>query len=236
MGMGQLESELSIDLQMPDKYRKSETISRTPDSYFTTIQIVNGGEVSADSESSTSGMMFNPAGMMQSTPEMKASMERGVRAEFARTMLVLLLSSPAGFPLEFSYAGVEDVSGKPADVLEAKGPEGFAARLFLDQKSHLPVLLSYKEKMRGNIQFRANSSESREEIQKRMQEMMAKSAETEREVEFQLQILYHRKTGGILFPHKVIRKTGERVSEEREYSKFKINPELKPERFKKKEQ
>ena len=46
----------------------------------------------------------------------------------------------------------------------------------------------------------------------------------------------YKPTGGILFPRKVTRTTGERVSEEREYSKFKMNPELKPERFKKKAQ
>ncbi len=234
MGMGQLEGDLSIDLQLPDKYRKSETFSPTLETYATTIQIVNGAEVALDSESSGSGMMFNSPNLAQATPEMKALIELGVRAEYARVMIVLLLTPPATFPVEFSYIGEEETSGQRADVLEAKGPEGFAARLHLDLKTHLPVMLSYKEKMRGNVQMRANSGESREEMQKRMQDTMAKSSATENEVEIQLRFSDYKPTGGILFPRKISRMTGERLTEEREYSKFKISPTLKPERFKKK--
>lgn len=238
-GMGAIEGDLSIELQMPDKYRKSETMSPMPESSITTIQIVNGDVVATDSESSGgSGMMFNMGGGGQLPPEMKAAVDRGIRAEYVRTMIFLLLAPPSTMPIEFTYAGVEETSGKPADVLEAKGPDNFAARLHLDQKTHLPVMLTYKERSRGGMQFRniGGGGESREELQRKAQEAMAKADSPENMVEVQLRFSDYKAVGGILFPRKVTRMSGERVTEEREYSKVKINPSLKPDRFKKKEQ
>jgi hypothetical protein len=239
-GMGEIDGDMTIDIQMPDKFRKSDAVSPMAGVDVTTTQIVNGGEASIDVESNGggSGMMFNQMGGRQATPEMKAMAERGVRLEYARTMILLLLVSPGGFPVEFRYAGEEDNSGKMADVLEAKGPENFAARLYLDQKTHQPVMLSYKERARTGMQFRAGGGEgeSREEMQKKAQEAMAKNATAVEDVEVQLRVVDYKTTSGISFPHKVTKTTAGNVSEEREYSKYKINPALKPERFKKKEE
>ena len=50
-----------------------------------------------------------------------------VRAELARHLLALLLTPPSSFPMEYSYAGdAEALDGKD-DVVDAKGPAGFAA-------------------------------------------------------------------------------------------------------------
>jgi outer membrane lipoprotein-sorting protein len=238
-GMGAMEGFLSIDLQLPDKFRKSETLGPTPEFRFTSIQVVNGNEAFTDAESGGGAMIFNAGGMgAQVPPEVKASFERGIRAGYARTMIYLFCESPANFRVEFTYAGVEDTSGKPADVLEIKGPDNFTARLHLDQKTHLPVMMTYKVRSRSGMQFRTlgGGGESREELQKKAQDAMAKADSPENMVEVQLRFSDYKAVGGILFPRKVTEMSGDVVTEEREYSKVKINPTLKPDRFKKKEQ
>ena len=240
--MREIESDGSIEIQLPDKFRKSDSAAFGPGMEFTTTQIVNGAEVSTqvDSGGGGGGQFFTRMGGGQASPEMKAMAERAVRVEYARTMILLLLASPENFPVEFTYSGEEDLSGKMADVLDVKGPENFAARLYLDQKSHQPVMLTYKERPR-NMQFRmggggqGGGGESREEMQRKAQDA-AKSGTPPEEVEVQLRIVDYKATGGVSFPHKLSKTTAGKVTEEREYSKFKINPTLKTDRFKKKEE
>jgi hypothetical protein len=54
-------------------------------------------------------------------------------------------SSYAAFPLQFKYAGEADAGDGTAHVLDVSGPEGFAARLFVDMKTSLPLMLSWSE-------------------------------------------------------------------------------------------
>jgi hypothetical protein len=69
---------------------------------------------------------------------------RNQRAEMARLAVSLLLTAPPGVPIEFSYGGeAEAVDGK-ADVIDAKGPGSFVAKIFLDKASHRPLMLAYK--------------------------------------------------------------------------------------------
>jgi hypothetical protein len=75
---------------------------------------------------------------------MKAAMLQERRSEFARYLLAFLLTGPAEFPLEWSYAGKGEAGGFAVDVLDVKGPDDFAAQLSLDEKTHLPRLLSYE--------------------------------------------------------------------------------------------
>ncbi len=62
---------------------------------------------------------------------------------FALYMLALTLSPPANFPMTFTYAGQVESPGGMADGIEGKGPNGFVVHLFIDAKTHLPVMLNY---------------------------------------------------------------------------------------------
>ena len=53
----------------------------------------------------------------------------------ARFALAFLLTSPPSMPLEFAYGGEAEADDGKADVVDAKGPGSFAARLFLDKKT-----------------------------------------------------------------------------------------------------
>src|SRR6185503_308187 len=79
------------------------------------------------------------------TPEqMEAAQRRIYQAELSRYLLALMLAAPSSSPVEFKYAGESDVEDLPVDVVDVTGPNKFAARLYFDKKSHLPLLLSYR--------------------------------------------------------------------------------------------
>lgn len=58
-------------------------------------------------------------------------------------MLAFTLSPPVNFPMTFTYGGQVESPGGMADGIEGKGPDGFVVHLFIDSKTHLPVMLNY---------------------------------------------------------------------------------------------
>ena len=66
------------------------------------------------------------------------------KQEFTRLMLGLFAQSYSSFPLSFAYAGQAEAPQGKAEVIDVKGDGGFAARLFIDGKTHLPIMLSWQ--------------------------------------------------------------------------------------------
>lgn len=176
-------------------------------------------------------MIRRPGG---DSPQGLEMQKNSIRADFARTTLGLLLTTLSTFPVEYSYAGEADSPDGKADVLDVKGPNNFAARLFLDQKSHKPLMLSYQgRRPRMITQTFQRAPHSEAEIKKQMEEAEAKAA-AEPPTEFQIFFNDYREVNGISFPHRLTRSVDNEVSEETEISKYKINPSIKADRFEKK--
>lgn len=68
------------------------------------------------------------------------------KADFARLTLGFFASSFSGMPLQFAYAGVAESPDGRAEVLDVTGAHGFAARLFVDAETHLPLMLTWMAK------------------------------------------------------------------------------------------
>jgi hypothetical protein len=63
--------------------------------------------------------------------------------ELFRTTFALLLSAPEGLDANYKYVGAEAVDGKNCDVISVESGNS-AFKLFIDQSSHLPVMMSYQ--------------------------------------------------------------------------------------------
>jgi hypothetical protein len=63
------------------------------------------------------------------------------RSEMQRWMFALLAQTPG----EVSYAGVAESPDGKADTLEIKDARGQVVRLFVDQETHMPLMLAYQE-------------------------------------------------------------------------------------------
>jgi len=89
--------------------------------------------------------MKNAAGPVNSnTPEAAAAMRKRAFAEsFARYAIAFTLSPPANFPVAFTYVGQVEAPNGMADAIEGKGPNGFLIHLFVDAKTHLPLMMNY---------------------------------------------------------------------------------------------
>ena len=69
--------------------------------------------------------------------------ERGVRQDFGRLTLGMFAGSFSSAPLTFSYVGQDEMPQGKADVIDARGPDNFVVRLFIDSTSRLPIMVSW---------------------------------------------------------------------------------------------
>jgi hypothetical protein len=234
LGDREMSGEIQFDLILPDKIMRTETLSPMPGAEITRIEAANGESAWSDQQSSGLGggmiVFRRPGGDSPQAREMQAN---AIRAELTRITLGWLLSWLPSVPIEFSYAGVAEAPDGKADVLDLKGPNGFSARLFLDQLSHKPLLLTYTGKKPRIITRTASGPQGKEEMDKAIKDDASEIAR-QPDVEFQIRFSDHREVDGISLPHHLTRAIDGEVNEEWEISKFKINPSLKPEKFEKK--
>jgi hypothetical protein len=234
MGQMDMSGEVQIDLLLPDKILRVETMNLMGNAELTRMEAVNGGNVWTDQQTGGHGggmVMIRRPGA--ESPQGQAMQQNGVRAEFARTTLGWLLTTVSSFPVEYSYAGEAESPEGKGDVLDVKGPNSFAARLFLDQKTHKPMMLTYQARKPRVMVRTMGAPRSEEEIKKEVQEAEAKAA-AEPMVEYQVHFTDYREVSGISLPHRLTKSIENEVNEEWEITKFKINPQLKPEKFEKK--
>ncbi len=234
MGDREMSGDLEFEMLFPDKFLKTETLNPMPGMELIRLDAVNGDKTWIDSKQSGSGGMVvlrRPGG---DSPQGLAMQQQSTHAEFARLLLGWLLTTQSAFPVEFSYIGEAEAPDGRADAIEVKGPAGFNARLFLDQKTHRPLMLTYRGKQ-PRMQFNqvGGAGSSPEEIEKRIKETEAAMAAAP-DVEFQINFSDYREVDGLHFPHRLTRSVEGQVNEEWEIKKFKLNPAIKPEKFEKK--
>src|SRR5262245_45418699 len=145
VGDRQLSGEITIDLQLPDKMVRTESMNPVGDATIVMLQGINGDQLLRNSRTigGGPGMMFRiaspPAGS-----DAEGQALRNARAELARVAIALLLASPSSLPVEFTYGGEAEADNEKADVIAAKGQGSFAAQIFLDRKSRRPLMLQYR--------------------------------------------------------------------------------------------
>jgi hypothetical protein len=239
-GQAQMAGEINYDLLIPDKMIKSETMNLMPGVEITRVEAINGDDVWEDQQQHGGGggmVIFRrgPGGPGADPEKAQDMLRLAVRANFARLLIGWLLATPSSFPVEFSFAGEAESPDGKADVLDVKGPGRFAARLFLDQKTHYPLMLAYNGKKPRVVTQTgpAGGGKNPEEMEKRMKDMEAEAAK-QADVEFRIYLSDYREVDGVSFPHKLTRSIEDEVNEELEVKSVKINPQLKPEKFVKK--
>lgn len=247
MGEREMSGERVYDFLLPDKFLKEDTLFTPMGTSISNTRVLNGTEAwSSSGGSGGGGMVFvmGPGGATtkptkEQTEQANKMMAEAMRADFARYVLALLLSPPEGFDVEYSYAGEAVSDDGRADAIDISGPSGFAARLFLDKETHLPLMLTYRgPKPRIMMtSMKTAPGKSREEILKEAQDKANKEAEApakREEAEFQIHFADYRKDSGLLLPHRITQSTDGEVSEEWEIKSYDINPQFKADKFEKK--
>ena len=197
-------------------------------------------------------MRMTPGGPLpggQATPEQVAAQKAQLmvtnRHDFARLALGMFGTAPA-YPVEFTYAGQAEAPEGKADVLDVKGADGFAAKLFVDGKTHLPLMLMWtdKEPLRmmsmggatpaashGNVRVFSGSGSgvSPEEAAKMQEDMAArmKEADAKRKmVEYRIIYADYKSFDGVRLPTRIQRMMDGQPTEELNFAKVKVNARI----------
>ncbi len=223
---------ISLDFLLPDKFKRTETLSLIAGIEITLVKALNGDQVWTDSHSNASN-----AQVMVSRPDAanaSATQLQDLRSEFSRYVLALLMTAPESLAAQFIYAGEAEAPDGRADVLDITGANGFAARLFIDKKTHLPLMMNYRGvSPRNSTSSSSVSGVSREDLDKIIKEAQAKAA-ARKEAEITLNFSDYRSFSGIYLPRLITKSIGGQTIEEWQSIQYKINPtDLKPQKFSK---
>lgn len=231
----EMSGEVQIDLLLPDKIMRTETMSPIPSVEITRLEALTGDTSWSDQQTSgTGGAMVMIKRPGDNAPDGEQIRLNSLRADFARMTIGWLLKTPANIPVEYTYAGVAESPDGNADVINVTSPHGLNTKLFIDQKSGRLLMMTYQgRKPRLVTNTFSGPQHSREEIEKRIKDAEAEAAK-QPEVEYQTHLDDYREVNGISFPHRLARSIEGEINEEWEVKEFKVNAKIKPEKFVKK--
>jgi hypothetical protein len=268
----QMNSEVEILLDLPGKYLRSE-VSSGGGSHGGMVVIGGGGVTGFDGDRplqkvNTGGMpgggmvirMGGPAGPANGekpTPEqlaeMNKTMVRSSQTEASRLMLGWFAMAHPSINAQYTLAGEAESPDGKAWVIDVTSADNFAARLFIDEQTNLPLMVTYKgaqprmmstgggarqvTPMGGSSHtVTMNSSMTDEERKKAQAEMDKQVREMQRTppvmVDYTVFFEEWKDADGVKFPFKMRRAMGNETTEEWAISKVKVNPKIDPKRFK----
>jgi hypothetical protein len=151
-------------------------------------------------------------------------------------MLGLFAASFPSHPLTFAYVGQAEAPQGRADVIDVKGPGNFAARLFVDSKTHLPIMLSWQAQQppargrgpggpggaRPGVPPPATAAPPT---------AAAPAAAPPAPVETRLYFAEYRSFDGLQLPTRVRRAVAGDTTEETTFDRFRINARVDSRRF-----
>jgi hypothetical protein len=229
MGEMQMDGELELLLERPGKLRRNEDLNMPGGAMMTRTEVLNGDDVWDDS-GQRGGMGHGMAIVMRgpggdADPErIKDVQRRTRRAELMRYSLAWLLAADAAV----SHAGVAEAPDGKADVLEFTPTDGPAVRVFIDQETRLPLMLSWKGPRPRVMTRRMSGGTSREEMERVAREAEAAPPE---EAAFEMRLAGYRNVEGIQLPHEITRAMDGRTIEEWTITGYKVNPSFKSNTF-----
>ena len=168
--------------------------------------------------------------------------------------LGMFATSFSSYPLAFGLAGQAEAPEGKADVLDVKGPGNFAARLFIDSKTHLPLMLSWTtppnlvpvvagQKPPANLPPGAVTFETpmpppdsaTPEEKKQFEEQALAARKTAmasaRPTENRIYYADYRDVDGLKLPFRIRRAVGATTIEETTFDRYRINAKVDPRRF-----
>lgn len=172
-------------------------------------------------------VMRGPGGDMD--PERMKEMHRRMRrADLARYTLAWLLTTDAAI----AHAGVAEAPDGKADVLEITPAEGPALTLFIDQQTHLPLMLTWQGPQPRMVVRRMGPGAGRRDAERAAPEAAAETGPPP-QATFEMRFAEYRPVGGLQLPHEITRGINGQTNEEWTIASYKVNPSFKANTFSK---
>ncbi|MEO8678687.1 MAG: hypothetical protein ABI665_06560 [Vicinamibacterales bacterium] len=271
--MGQRDMEGTITLLLlRDKYRRSEEMQMGGMVNGPTIErisVFNGTEAWDDVQNNAAGggpggggfrmeirtdgpggpggagRGAGPGGGMLTPEQLAEQRVRRAKVEMQRWTIALLADTTQ----PWVDAGIAESPDGKADMLDTKDENGRDVRLFIDQASHLPLMLQYQE-IRPQIMMAGGPGRggpgrggpgaapgtaapgtpapgtppTPEEMQARLEEMRKNPPKPST---FAMHLTDYQKVDGIMLPHKIDIAIDGQPNEEWTIEKYKLNPTVK---------
>ena len=264
-GNFQMNSDLELLIELPDKYLRSEASSNAMVSMGNTMGFNGDRPVKSNAPVGMApggGMVIRmggpggPAlkGLEKLTPEQQQQIDRQMvrasRHDIGRLMLGWFAVTHPSLNAEYAYAGEAESPDGKAFVIDVKNKDGFAARLFIDQKTQLPLMVTYEGPQprmitTGGPRPAPGGAQPTPQTQPRPlteEERKTLAADAERQiremekqppamVEYTLFFDDWRDEDGVKFPHALRRALAGTTTEEWTINKVKVNPKIDPKKF-----
>lgn len=270
----QAPGDCEIAFELPDKYMKKEVAVVTPMGNITRTSGFNGeASISViDQPPSTGNMVVRfgagpgapggPGGTLTPEQEQEAAKRAllSSRQDLTRFALGVLAAPVPNYPLEFTYGGQAESPDGKADIVDVKGEGGFAVKLFIDAKTHLPLMLTWMAKepltitqnvggpgagaaappgahvmtfqsSGGGGQGAQMTPEEREKAAKDMEARMKEAQANARTVEYRLYYGDYQDVDGVKVPFRLQRAMDGKPVDETVFEKVKINGKIDPKKF-----
>jgi len=263
-------TDFELAIQLPDRYVKKEVVAVMGDSTIARTTGFNGdglieamdvpqglfggggsGQMMVRSTSGGGTTTFGGPGGRTVTAD-EASRKANVvlsKQEFARLTLGLFANAFSAYPLRFTAGTAADAADGKADVIIVTGDGDFAAKLYIDRQSHLPVMLTWmaKEPLVRSTAMRAGGPagagpmifQSGQAIPPDQQGQPAKDFEADmkkaeanrRLVEFRMAYGDYKVVSGVKWPTRLRRSVDGKATDEMSLEKITINPKIDPKKF-----
>jgi hypothetical protein len=227
-GDRQLSGELTLDLQLPDKMVRTDTMNPMGDATIVMLQGINGDQVLRNSRTigGGPGMIVRVAPPAAGPGDNNAEGQalRNARAELARFALGFLLTSPSSMGVEFTYGGEAEADEAKAYVVDAKGQGSFAARIFLDKTTHRPLMLQYRGAAPRMVMQTMRGGPPPDPAH-------LPTPPPPQIVDIQMFLDDYKSVDGVMLPHHISRSIDGKPNEEWTFKTIKVNPAFKPDTF-----
>jgi hypothetical protein len=159
-----------------------------------------------------------------------------IRAELYRVLLGVLPGNPALSKLSYAWVARAESPNGAADVIDVTGPDNFKARLFIDENTRLPLMLSFQQRQPMQRMAPPADLKTQEERRAWFEEQRAKMAAAGPPPMVEARVFFadYQETSGVMFPHRITRQVNGQVQEQITIEKYKVNPSLKATQFQKK--
>jgi hypothetical protein len=242
IGNFQMTSDLELLLGLPDKYVRSESSNSAMVNMSSTAGFNGDRPIKGPAQAGMpagGGMIIRmggpgmvPAGGGDKpTPEQQAALDkqivRSARQEISRFMLGWFATAHPSVSAQYTYAGEAESPDGKAFIVDVKSADGFAARLFIDEATHLPLMVTYRA---SQLQRIAVDGPPRTGADGRGQVEQVQ-AQPPAMVDYTLYFDDWREEDGIKFPHALRRASAGATMEEWTVTKVKVNPKIDPKKF-----
>lgn len=232
-----LKGSLSVEIQMPDKFRKHVSSTTLLGHRYSYVEVVNGER--AWREPPLQAVSSNRDQRLIDVADFERSLAyaaQSARDQLSFYALAWLIRTLPGGPLKFNSEGWMQTDSGKADVLSAFGSADYATLLMLDQKTHLPTEFeSSFLAVRGlpviveGIALGPRNYYRMRELAR--QEAKAQAARPKQFIILKRRVSDYRRVSGILIPHLLVTSLDGKPVEELVITDVKVNLRLKPKDF-----